>query len=161
MIIETEAYRAPEDKASHAYGMRHTQRNTVMYKAGGICYIYLCYGLHSLLNVVTHQEGMPHAILIRAIEPTIGVDIMLKRRNKQRVDRTLTGGPGTLAQALGINQCHNGLSLTSTRIWIEDRGVIIPEDNILASPRVGVDYAEEDALLPWRFRIKNHPWTKK
>jgi DNA-3-methyladenine glycosylase len=155
MIIETEAYRAPEDRASHAYGMRRTKRNAVMYEAGGVCYVYLCYGIHSLLNVVTNREGIPHAILIRALEPTIGIDVMLKRRHKQRVDRDLTGGPGAVAQALGITVAHNGLSLIGSQIWIEDRGVQIKKEEILASPRIGVDYAQEDALLPWRFHLKN------
>jgi DNA-3-methyladenine glycosylase len=159
MIVETEAYRAPEDRASHAYGMRRTKRNAVMYQAGGVCYVYLCYGLHSLLNVVTNNEGIPHAILIRALEPKIGIDTMLKRRHKSRVDRSLTAGPGALAQALGVTRMHNGLLLTSSEIWIEDRGVAVLEEEILASPRVGIAYAQEDALLPWRFRLKNSKWT--
>ena len=154
MIIETEAYRAPEDRASHAYGMRRTKRNEVMCQAGGICYVYLCYGLHSLFNVVTNQEGVPHAILIRAIQPTIGIETMLTRRQKQKVDRHLAGGPGTLAQALGIQQSHNGLSLLGSKIWIEDRGIVVKEDEIATLPRVGVEYAGEDALLPWRFCLK-------
>jgi DNA-3-methyladenine glycosylase len=159
MIVETEAYRAPEDRASHAFGMRRTKRNAVMYQAGGVCYVYLCYGLHSLLNVVTNYEGIPHAILIRALEPKIGIDIMLRRRHKSKVDRSLTGGPGALAQALGVTRMHNGLLLTSSQIWIEDRGIAFLEEEILASPRVGVAYAREDALLPWRFRLKNSKWT--
>lgn len=160
-IVETEAYRAPHDRASHAYGMKRSKRNAVMYKAGGVCYVYLCYGLHSLFNVVTNQEGIPHAILIRAIEPTIGLEIMLKRRHKDKVDRSLTNGPGSLAQALGITQAHNGLSLTGSEIWIEDRGIYVTTEDILASPRVGVAYAKEDALLPWRFRLKNSKWTSQ
>lgn len=160
MIIETEAYHGAEDRASHAFGMRVTKRNAVMYQAGGVCYIYLCYGLHFLLNIVTHQVDVPHAILIRAIEPTVGLEAMLERRHKSKVDRHLTGGPGTVAQALGINLTHNGLSLTDSQIWIEDRHVRVPQEEILASPRVGVDYAGEDALLPWRFRLKNSQWVK-
>lgn len=159
MIVETEAYRGPEDRASHASGHKRTKRNEVMYKAGGVCYVYLCYGLHHLLNVVTHQEDIPHAVLIRAIEPEIGIETMLKRRHKVKIERSLTAGPGALAQALGISQAHNGVSLISSEIWIEDRGVAIPDEDILASPRVGVDYAGEDALLPWRFRLKNSKWT--
>ena len=125
MIIETEAYRAPEDRASHAYGMHRTKRNAIMYQAGGFCYVYLCYGMHAMFNVVTNQEGIPHAILIRAIEPIIGIETMLARRHKQKLDSHLTGGPGTLAQALGIHPSHNGLSLLSSQIWIEDRGIQI------------------------------------
>lgn len=101
MIIETEAYRAPDDRASHAYGMRRTKRNEVMYQAGGISYVYLCYGLHSLFNVVTNQEGIPHAILIRAIKPTIGIETMLIRRNKQKLDCKLTQGPSACARVPG------------------------------------------------------------
>jgi DNA-3-methyladenine glycosylase len=158
-ILETEAYRAPEDRASHAYGMRRTKRNAMMYEAGGVCYIYLCYGLHSLLNIVTNQEGVPHAILIRAIEPIIGIETMLKRRHKDKVDRSLTNGPGVLAQALGITLSHNGLLLTGSQIWIEERGVLIREEEIITSPRIGVGYAGEDALLPWRFHLKNNKET--
>lgn len=160
MIVETEAYRAPEDRASHAYGMRRTKRNEVMYQAGGVCYVYLCYGLHSLFNVVTNQEGIPHAILIRAIEPIIGTEKMLIRRRKQKIDCNLTGGPGTLSQALGINRSHNGLSLMNSQIWIEDRGIVVREEDILTSPRIGIDYAGEDALLPWRFYITHHSFHK-
>ena len=153
MIIETEAYRGPEDKASHAYGNRRTKRNEVMYHQGGISYVYLIYGIHSLLNVVTNGSEIPHAILIRAIRPEVGIDTMLVRRNKMKVDKTLTSGPGTLTQALGVDRQHNGLNLTQSPLWIEDRQVLISSENILASPRVGIDYAGEDALLPWRFRI--------
>lgn len=159
MIVETEAYRAPEDRASHAFGMRRTKRNEVMYQPGGVSYVYLCYGLHALFNIVTNQHGIPHAILIRALEPTIGLETMLKRRNKMKVDRSLTGGPGALTQALGISLIHNGLSLTGDTIWVEDRGISLKQNEIIASPRVGIDYAGEDASLPWRFRILHNKWT--
>ncbi len=155
-IVETEAYRAPEDKASHAYNYRRTRRNEVMYHSGGVCYVYRCYGIHALFNVVTNDAEVPHAILIRAIEPVEGVDIMLERRKKSKIDKTLTAGPGTLSQALGIDTIHNGQPLVNSTIWIEDRGLFVQSDEIIASPRVGVDYAKEDALLPWRFRIKNN-----
>lgn len=153
MIIETEAYRAPEDRASHAYGMRRTKRNEMMYATGGVCYVYLCYGLHSLFNIVTNQKEIPHAILIRAIKPQVGIETMLKRRNKQKIDCYLTGGPGTLSQALGINIFHNGLDLTGSEIWIEESGDCIEAEKIATLPRIGVDYAGEDALLPWRFKL--------
>lgn len=161
MIVETEAYRGPEDRASHAFGNRRTKRNEVMYHIGGICYIYLCYGLHVLFNVVTNVEDIPHAILIRAIEPTEGIDEMLKRRKKTKLVRQLTSGPGALTQALGIQLAHNGFALNGKTIWIEDRKVNIPLENIEAIPRVGINYAKEDALLPWRFRIKDNPWTTR
>lgn len=161
MIVETEAYRGPEDKASHAYGNRRTKRNEVMYHAGGICYVYRCYGIHSLFNLVTNAAEIPHAILVRAIEPVQGIDEMLKRRNKEQLQRTLTSGPGTLTQALGIGTVHNGLALDSPYIWIEDRKIQLPPENIEAVPRIGIDYAGEDALLPWRFKIKDNPWVSR
>lgn len=159
MIVETEAYRGPEDRASHAYNRRRTKRNEMMYQAGGCSYVYLCYGLYPLFNVVTNQADVPHAILIRALEPVVGIDIMLKRRHKHKVDRSLTAGPGVLTQALGITTAHNGLLLTGSTIWLEDKGIQIEPENILSTPRIGVAYAQEDALLPWRFRIKNNAWT--
>ena len=153
MILETEAYRGFEDRASHAYGSRKTARNAVMYESGGVCYIYRCYGIHALFNIVTHLADIPHAILIRAIYPEIGIPTMLKRRRKKTLDRALSGGPGTLTQALGIDTIHNGLSLNGSTIWLEDKGIKIPAKEILTGPRVGIDYAGEDALLPWRFRF--------
>lgn len=151
MIIETEAYRGPEDRASHAVGNRKTKRNTVMFSEGGVCYVYQCYGIHALFNIVTNAADIPHAILIRAIKPLIGVEEMMQRRNKTKVDRTLAGGPGTLTQALGIELKHNGLPLTGPEIWIEDRDIEVFSHEVVTKPRVGVDYAGEDAHLPWRF----------
>lgn len=152
MIVETEAYRAPEDKASHAFGNRRTKRNEVMYHKGGIGYVYLVYGLHYLFNIVTNVEGIPHAVLIRAITPEIGTQEMMKRRGKDKLDNTLCKGPGSVAQALGITISHNGMSLDKPPIWVEDRGILIKDEEIISGPRVGVDYAEEHALLPWRFQ---------
>jgi DNA-3-methyladenine glycosylase len=152
MITETEAYRGPEDRGSHAYNNRRTKRNEVMFHRGGISYVYRCYGIHSLFNVVTNQPEIPHAILIRAIKPLWGLEAMYSRRKTDNLKK-LTAGPGTLTQALEIDTLHNGLPLTGPLIWIEDRGVQFSEAEIVASPRVGIDYAGEDALLPWRFRI--------
>lgn len=161
MIVETEAYAGVNDRASHAYGGRNTDRTRTMFATGGTAYIYLCYGIHHLFNVVTHLEGTPHAVLVRAIEPLEGVEYMLERRGKKTVDHTLTAGPGSLSQALGIHYTESGLSLHGDRIWIEDRGFAVPTSRITASPRVGVGYAKEDALLPYRFRIRDNPWTSK
>lgn len=155
IITETEAYRGPEDKASHAYGNRRTKRNEVMYLEGGICYVFQCYGIHALFNVVTGSKETPHAVLIRAVQPIVGVDEMLRRRNKTKMDRTVAGGPGTLTQALGINCSHNGLSLTGSTIWIEDRDIKVSPKTIVTGPRIGIDYAGEDALLPWRFILSS------
>lgn len=159
IIVETEAYAGPIDRASHAYGNRRTERTEVMFQAGGVSYVYLCYGIHRLFNVITNVAGIPHAVLIRAIQPVSGIEKMLERRNKHRLDRDVAGGPGSLTKALGITTDHNGISLEGTTIWIEDHGGSCPE--IIASPRVGVDYAGEDAKLPWRFRLANNEWTSK
>jgi len=161
MIVETEAYRAPEDKASHAYDLRRTPRNEAMYRQGGICYIYRCYGIHTLFNVVTNEKGTPHAILVRALEPLVGIDKMVERRRKKKLDRSIACGPGSLSQALAIDISLNMTALDSSVIWIEDRHVTVDADAVIASPRVGIEYAEEYALLPWRFRIKNNHWAGK
>lgn len=153
MIIESEAYRGIDDRACHAYGNRRTKRTEVMYQEGGVCYVYLCYGIHHLLNVVTHGLGYPHAVLIRALKPTEGLACMRQRRKNIKKDALLTYGPGSLTKALGITTQHNGISLLGSLIWIEDQNVVISPHEIIASPRIGVDYAGEDALLPWRFRI--------
>lgn len=150
MIIETEAYRGAEDRACHAYNMRRTKRTEVMFYKGGIAYVYLCYGMHNLLNIVTGGENLPHAILIRALNPTIGLETMQKRRN---TTKNLTSGPGMVCQALGIDRSQNGLPLEKGKLWIEDRG---DRPETWASPRIGVDYALEDALLPYRFTLKNN-----
>ncbi|MBK7409300.1 MAG: DNA-3-methyladenine glycosylase [Saprospirales bacterium] len=160
-IVETEAYRGPEDKASHAYGNRLTPRTQVMFEAGGLAYVYLCYGIHHLFNVVTGAEGQPHAVLIRALEPVEALDTMLLRRDMKAMKPRLTAGPGSLSKAMGIQTAHTGTSLVDPEspIWIEDRGDHLPASDILAGPRVGVDYAGECALWEWRFRIKNSTWT--
>ena len=155
MIVETEAYAGPEDRASHAYNSRRTSRTEIMFHEGGVAYVYLCYGIHHLFNIVTNVEGIPHAVLIRAIEPTDGVELMLHRRNMKEVSPKLSGGPGTLTQALGIKTTHTQTDLTGEQIWLEDRGFLVPEDKIIAGPRVGVSYAGEDAENPWRFQLKN------
>ncbi|MBL7951502.1 MAG: DNA-3-methyladenine glycosylase [Flavobacteriales bacterium] len=150
LITETEAYMGVQDRASHAYGGRRTGRNEVMYAAGGVAYVYLCYGIHHLFNVVVLDKDVPHAVLVRAIHPIEGQGTMLARRG---VKKLTTGGPGTLTQALGIRTAHNGEDLTGQLIWIEDVGVKVPKKHIIIGPRIGVDYAGEDALLPYRFRI--------
>lgn len=162
-IVETEAYRGPDDKASHAYNNRYTNRTKVMFCEGGAAYVYLCYGIHHLFNVVTAKEGIPHAILIRAIEPVENVELMLRRRNFEKIKPQLTAGPGVMSAALGIRTAHSGFSLVgeNSPIWIEDRGLSLSENEIVAGPRVGVDYAAECASWNWRFRIKNSAWTSK
>ncbi|MES2560760.1 MAG: DNA-3-methyladenine glycosylase [Bacteroidota bacterium] len=159
IIVETEAYAGTTDKASHAFGNRRTNRTEIMFREGGIAYVYLCYGIHHLFNVVTNSDGIPHAALIRAIEPIEGIDHMLARRGLTKATYSLGNGPGSLSKSMGIHSGLSGISLQENTIWIEDRGIIVPPDQIIASPRVGVAYAKEDAMLPYRFRIKRNPWT--
>ena len=153
LITETEAYAGVADTASHAYGDRRTNRTEPMYGTGGVAYVYLCYGIHHLFNVVTNQADVPHAILIRAGRPLSGTELMLERRRKSKVDKNLLGGPGSFAQALGIKTSDSGTGLSGGRIWIEDQGLDADDDKIVAGPRVGIDYAEEDARRPYRFRL--------
>ena len=153
IIVETEAYAGIDDRASHAYGGRRTNRTEPMYSAGGIAYVYLCYGIHHLFNVVTGPRDTPHAVLVRAGLPVRGVDEMLRRRNKARVDKTLLGGPGSLSQALGISTEMTGTDLRGDRIWIEDHGIEVRESSIRVTPRIGVDYAGDDAKRPYRFLV--------
>ncbi|MGE3953720.1 MAG: DNA-3-methyladenine glycosylase [Parachlamydiales bacterium] len=147
IITETEAYRAPEDKASHAYGMRRTRRTETLFGPPATAYIYLCYGIHSLLNIVTGPIGTPHAVLIRALEPTEGVEVMEGRRGGKR---PLAGGPGTLCQALGLTTRDDGTPL-GKRLWIEEGPPLA--QTIQSGPRIGIDYAEEWASQPWRFYL--------
>jgi len=153
VITETEAYAGQGDKACHAHLGRFTKRTKVMYESGGITYVYLCYGIHHLFNIVTNTKGNADAILVRAIEPTLGIDIMQERRGKSKVDKTLTSGPGNISKALGISKTYNSLSVTSENIWIEDIGH--NPSNIKETTRIGIDYAGEDAALPWRFYDKD------
>lgn len=160
MIVETEAYNGRCDKACHAFNKK-TKRTAIIYDEGGKAYVYLCYGIHYLFNVTTNVEGKADAILVRGIEPVEGLDIMLERRNMQKILPRLTAGPGVLSQALGISKEQYGEPLTGESIWIEDRGVELSESEIRVSKRIGVDYAGEDALLPWRFYIKDNKWVSK
>jgi DNA-3-methyladenine glycosylase len=160
-IVETEAYNGVVDRASHAYGNRLTPRTKTMYQAGGVAYVYLCYGIHEMFNVVTNVEGNPNAILIRAIHPTEGLEAMQFRRNMPVVKPTITMGPGSVAKALGISRAINAYSLQGDTIWIEDRGLTFPDESVAAVPRVGVDYAGEDALLPYRFYVKGNIYVSK
>lgn len=161
IITETEAYAGVGDKASHAYGGRRTARTEIMYSKGGMAYVYLCYGIHHLFNVVTNEQDIPHAVLIRAVEPLEGIDIMLQRRRKEKLTPVLTAGPGALSMALGIHTTHSGLVINKDVILIEDKGINIKASSIIAGTRVGVAYAQEDAYLPYRFWIKDNPYVSK
>jgi DNA-3-methyladenine glycosylase len=161
IIVETEAYFGVQDKASHAYGGRRTDRTETLYNQGGISYVYLCYGIHNLFNIVSSVEGEPHAVLVRAIEPLIGKEIIELRRKMPITKAAISSGPGSAAKALGIDRSFNGKDLAGEEIWIEDHGIRYTDDQIAAVPRVGVAYAQEDALLPWRFCIKDNKYVSK
>lgn len=151
MITETEAYEGVTDKASHAYGGRRTARTDIMYREGGTAYIYLCYGIHSLFNIVTNREDIPHAILIRAFMPEMGKEVMQNRIGKTSLNKKDGDGPGKVSSLLGIHYSHSGLSLLGNEIWLEDKGHHPPPHLIAATRRIGIEYAKEDALLPYRF----------
>jgi DNA-3-methyladenine glycosylase len=150
IITETEAYCGVIDRASHAFDGKRTPRNELMYARGGTAYVYLCYGIHHLFNVVTHRSGTPHAVLVRALQPLEGLELMQQRRKTKGA--LTTGGPGTLTQALGIRVAHNGMDLLGDTIHLVDQGIRVPDRSIIVGPRIGVDYAGADALLPYRFR---------
>ena len=160
-IVETEAYEAPEDRGSHAYQFKRSPKNETMYAAPGTAYVYICYGIHDMFNVVTGPKEWPHAILIRGVEPVLGVNIMLKNRKMKTVKRNLTAGPGLLCQALGITKSLNGVNLadSSAHIYIADDGFSLNEYDIIASPRVGMNFEGPWKLIPYRYRIKGNPWT--
>jgi DNA-3-methyladenine glycosylase len=158
-IVETEAYAGVSDKASHAWMGKRTARNEPMYAQGGIAYVYICYGIHQMFNIVTNVSEIPHAILIRAAEPLEGIDRMLDRAGKKTADNTITRGPGNMAKALGIFKIHSGGSLVGNTIYIASDGYILEETQIGSSKRIGVDYAGADALLPYRFYIKRNKYV--
>jgi DNA-3-methyladenine glycosylase len=158
-IVETEAYRGEIDKASHAYGGRRTKRTEVMYGEPGTAYVYLCYGIHHLFNVVTNRRDVPHAVLVRALEPLHGIPTMLQRTGKKKADHTLTRGPGNVSKALGIFTQHTGWDLHSDELFIASDGFTAKKKDIVISARIGVDYAGDDAALPYRFTLRDNPYV--
>ena len=160
-IVETEAYAGVIDKASHSFGGRVTPRTQTMYRQGGVSYVYLCYGIHEMFNIVTSVEGQPHAVLIRAIQPTHGLDMMMHRRKMETLKPNITKGPGSVAKAMAISRKINAVCLQSDTIWLEDRGLTFPDAEIKASPRIGVGYAGDDALLPYRFYVNGNIYVSK
>lgn len=159
IIVETEAYNGRNDKACHSFVHGKTERTKIMFGDAGYAYVYLCYGIHHLFNVVTNSEGLADAVLIRAIEPLNGIELILNRRKKTKLERSVGGGPGIASRALGITTKDYGTDLLQKTIWIENTPKDYPDFEIISSPRVGVDYAEEDALRPWRFRIRGNGFT--
>lgn len=160
IIVETEAYSGDNDKACHANNQKMTRRNQVMFGAGGHAYVYLCYGIHHLFNVVTNKEGSADAVLIRAIEPIQGMETMLERRKMKKIEKRLSAGPGVLSKALGIQTAHYGVALDGDTIWIEE-GASVSDDKVVSTTRIGVEYAGEDALKLWRFYIKENAWVSR
>ncbi|MGC4022838.1 MAG: DNA-3-methyladenine glycosylase [Cyclobacteriaceae bacterium] len=151
IIIETEAY-SYKERGCHAFKGK-TKRNEVMFEDGGVAYVYLCYGIHEMFNVVTNVQGKADAVLVRALEPLKGLDLM-KERTAAKSEKRIMSGPGKLTKAMGIDRTFNGIQLNSNKLWLEE-GIKIKKADIEASKRIGIDYAGEDALLPWRFTIKN------
>jgi DNA-3-methyladenine glycosylase len=158
-IVETEAYAGVEDRACHAFGGRRTTRTGDLYGAPGTIYIYICYGMHHLFNVVTNKKGIPHAVLVRALEPLEGVEHMLNRTRKPVADYTLTKGPGNLVRAMGMSKLHSGGNLFSEEIFIEDDGLRYNKSRVIVTKRIGVESAREDAELPYRFIVKGNPYV--
>jgi DNA-3-methyladenine glycosylase len=159
IIVETEAYRGPEDKASHAYNGRRTRRTETMYGVGGTAYVYFVYGMYNQFNVVTNVEDVPHAILVRAVEPVEGLNI-IRRRRPGRLERELTSGPGRLCIAMGIDRRLDKADLLGDRVWIEE-GLAVSRRQIGRGPRIGIDYAEAWVKKPWRFWIRDNPFVSR
>jgi DNA-3-methyladenine glycosylase len=158
-IVEVEAYRGPEDRASHAYGGRCTKRTRTMYGSGGVAYVYFVYGMYYQFNVVSNVADTPHAILVRALEPVEGIEIMRERRHTQP-DYNLTSGPGKLCIAMGIDRALDGADLLGDRVWLEEFETLSPR-RIAKGPRIGIDYAQEWITKPWRFWIKNNTYVSR
>jgi DNA-3-methyladenine glycosylase len=159
MIVEVEAYRGPEDRASHAFGGRRTKRTETMYREGGNAYVYFVYGMYYQFNVVCNVPDIPHAILVRALEPVEGIELMRERRHRQP-DHNLTNGPGKLCIALNIDRALNGADLLGDRVWIEDYQSV-PTRRIAKGPRIGIDYAQEWIDKPWRFWIRDNSYVSR
>ena len=160
-IVETEAYVAFTDKASHSFGGKRTAKNEHMYSSGATSYIYICYGIHQMLNIVTNEKDIPDAVLIRALEPMEGIEEMLKRTGKIKPGNSLTRGPGNVGKALGLFKHHSGISLMDDTIALYEDKFDLVETAIGSSKRIRVDYAGDDALLPYRFYIKSHPFVSE
>lgn len=158
LIVETEAY-SYRERGCHAFNNNLTDRNKVMFEEGGIAYVYLCYGIHHLFNVVTNKKGKADAVLIRALQPRQGTVHMLTRMKVNTLKR-ITSGPGKLTKAMGIDRKWNGVSLSTSDLWIEE-GIKVQSNQIMATTRIGIDYAGEDARLPWRFYLKDNEWVSK
>ncbi|PYO52526.1 MAG: DNA-3-methyladenine glycosylase [Candidatus Rokuibacteriota bacterium] len=160
IIVETEAYRGPQDRACHAYGGRRTDRTRTMYAIGGTAYVYFVYGMYHQFNVVTNLADVPHAVLVRALEPVEGI-VLMRERRRGRSDESLTSGPGKLCLALGIDRALDAADLLGDRVWIEEGRGRIPPAAIAVGRRIGIDYAQEWADKRWRFWIRDNPFVSR
>ena len=156
-IVESEAYIGPEDKACHASRGR-TPRTEIMFGRAGHAYIYLIYGFHYMLNIVTEKEDFPAAVLIRAVEPLVGIQLMQARRRTEKL-HNLASGPGKLCEAFAIDRTLNGDDICGKILYVEDRGE--PAPKIVAGPRIGVDYAGKWKLKPWRFLVRGNGFVSR
>ena len=159
IIVETEAYSFKE-KGSHAYNNLYTARTSIMFECGGVAYVYLCYGIHSMFNIVTNTKDKAEAVLVRALQPLDGQTEMRRRANSDSIHR-ITSGPGKLAKALGIDRTLNGKHLGGDEVWVEDIGTKIAKYQVVTTSRIGIDYAGDDAHLPWRFYLQDNPWVSR
>jgi DNA-3-methyladenine glycosylase len=160
IIVETEAYMGVVDSSCHTYNNRKTKSNATMYQQGGVAYMYICYGIHDMLNIVTGNEGDSQVILIRALEPTVGIEVMKERRGGVPVNR-LSKGPGSLAKALRLTKKFDNYSLMGEEIWIEENDVLLPENKIISSPRIGLNCSEPYLSMPWRFTIAGNKFVSR
>ena len=159
VIVETEAYCGIEDKAAHSYNNRRTSRTETMFAVGGTVYIFFIYGMYYQFNIVAGAVDVPHAVLIRAVEPLGNIEVMRQRRGRMK-DQNLTSGPGKLCIALGINKTFNNSDLLGEKIWLEE-GAKISDAEIASGKRIGIDYAEEYAEKPWRFWLKGNSFVSR
>ena len=158
-IVEVEAYKAFVDKASHAYLGKRTARNQHMYAQAATAYVYICYGIHQMLNIITNESEVPDAILIRAIQPLQGIETMMERTGKLQLDYTITKGPGNVGKALGINKIHSGCNFLGEELYLLSDDYVLGKNSFGESKRIGVDYAGEDAALLYRFFIKGNKYV--
>ncbi len=164
-IVETEAYMGPEDKGAHSYKGRHTPRMDPLYKTGGFAYIYQLHGYNYCINVVTQKEDMPQAVLIRAVEPVEGVELMIRRRkidiSRKSRFKNLTNGPSKLCQAMDIDTSLNGIDLSGDELFITPGNGLRSDEVIMATKRIHIDYAEEYKDKPWRFLLKGNGFVSR
>ena len=158
-IVETEAYCGIEDKAAHSYNNRRTTRTETMFAVGGTAYVTFIYGMYFQFNVVAGAIDVPHAVLIRAVEPLENIELMRTRRGAMK-DQNLTSGPGKLCVAFGIDKTYNRADLLGDQVWLEE-GEKISDEEIVVGKRIGIDYAEEYAEKPWRFWVKGNSFVSR